>query len=230
MESLGQEVSELQVGICIGVTRISRMEKIIFWYQCEGGVSQADIWRWGFAHKENIWGGEGEEEPTRHMEDTTAVSREENRREGGRCPGCCLVEMLLLGQPDRKGQLRVTDAASKSVQGCKGQAKEGHMERVVSKLGGLGYGLVLHSGEELSSCPCPRRHLHCIHRFECSISQPEFAHQPSNWTMLEGLCALAPGHMDNLVTNRCNSSVRPDLSWTDYKRLVDLYYRNLYPL
>lgn len=86
----------------------------------------------------------------------------------------CLVNLI------EKRQLRVPDVASKSVQGCRGQTKEGHMEKVVSKLECLGNELVLQSGEDLPSCSCTRRHLHCSYRLMCSISQPEFAHQPSN--------------------------------------------------
>jgi hypothetical protein len=36
--------------------------------------------------------------------------------------------------------------------------------------------------------------------------------------------------MDNLVTNGSNFSVSPDVNLTGYKRLADLYYRNLHPL
>lgn len=210
------------------------MEKIFFWHQCEGWVSQADIWRWGslILDKGNTWGGEGEEKPIRNMEDTMAISREESWREGGRSPGCCLVEMLLLGQSDRKEQLRVRDAASKSVQGWKGQAKEGHMGRVVRKLQGVGNELVLQSGEDLSSCPCPQRHLHWIHHPVCSISQPEFTHQPSNWTHVWGANYVHWPLGTWTIWWPMDAIPLWGQIWAcqDYKRVADLYYRNLYSL
>lgn len=121
------------------------------------------------------------------MENTMAASRGQRWREGGRCSGCCLVETLPLGHPDRKGQLRIVDTASKYVQDCKGQEKEGHMERVVSKLEGLGNELVFQSGEVLCSCHCLGRHLHCSHRTTCSISQPDLPTSLPIEPMFEGL-------------------------------------------